>query len=665
MDEKFTFFNYWQELWRDASPVTRRRGRLALLLYLGLWALGAYLAFNQIAGIAALRDMGRPLAALVVGPLGVVWMLLEMTGFIVENPANPGLGWLLPFTLHGGFLVLVVYVGQLPLNPTFLHKRAAAKYLKGQGQLAGEEAAALLAVKTGSPLAVVRDKQKKAVKVGVDFATGQGHILVTAPTRAGKGLHLFDVLTHWPGAAVVVDPKSEQHLRTADYRRRYVGPVYHLPGHQVHLAHYYNFLDLDDLQELHNQLLRPAEDMQRIFADKSLSLFRAVGQFAQAKKLNPLRVLLDAAEDDFQQVLAGLDSVPAARPFLRQFTNGQPPDKLTPADRFVSSAYGTFATRLIPYQKHIDTICPRTPEHVLPRDWVRQKATLYITYSLNELQGVGGVVSAILAGLMRHHMKHGGKGRLLVAIDEMAAVGLRNLDTYLATVGGYGVTLLLYAQSTSQITGVYGRAGADAILSNCAHQVWYPPNDYETAKHISDLFGTTLKPNRAYSTASRLLRQENGQIKSVPQLSTSESLMEAPTYSPTEVMALSEGRVFVFTEKGQQVRFTGQRLDSREIFSQLPPPPRPPRLPTAPRRYTAWLAQTCGNGANRDIGEADDGNPEGAVTAAGADPATASPPSPEANSGAASETAGKDGPPVQKGTADGARRGRLDDSALK
>ncbi len=90
------------------------------------------------------------------------------------------------------------------------------------------------------------------------------------------------------------------------------------------------------------------------------------------------------------------------------------------SDRFVTSAYGTFTTRLFGYQKHIDTICPYTPQLALPQDWVARKSTLYITYSLNDLQGVGGVVSAILAGLMRDHMKNGQRQRLLVVIDETA-----------------------------------------------------------------------------------------------------------------------------------------------------------------------------------------------------------------------------------------------------
>jgi hypothetical protein len=418
--------------------------------------------------------------------------------------------------------------------------------------------------------------------------------MVVAATRAGKGLHLTDVLTHWPGPAVVVDPKSEQMERTSGFRHKHLGPVYRLPGHRLELSRYYDFLDNDDIQELHDQLLRPDEDAQRIFADKSLTFFKAIGHFARAKKLDPLRVLLDAAEDDFQKVLIGLDKVPAARPFVRQFTNGKAPEQITNLDRFVASAYGTFTTRLFGYQKHIDTIAPPSFTHTIPHNWAVNRSTLYITYSLNELVGVGGVVAAILAGIMRDHMKYGRKQRLLIAIDEMAAVRLRHLDTYLATVGGFGITLLLYAQSKSQLVGLYGQAGTEAILSNCAHQLWYPPKDLQTAQYLSNLYGTKLKINRSYSTVSRIERQENGQMVKVPQQSVSETLVETPVLNPTEVQSLGEGNVFVFTGKDQQLRFIGQRLDSRELYDKLPPPVPMPKAATKPRVYTDWLSEGPG-----------------------------------------------------------------------
>ncbi len=589
MNEQMTLFNYWQELWREATPQTKRALRITAIVYVVLFLMGSYLAATQMAAIAPMDPGGKAFAAVSVGPFGVVWQLLTWLGVLVEDPRNPGLGWLVPAVIHLGFWGVVYYLGIQPVNQMVLNKRRAEKHEAKQGNLSDSNIIAALPGETGVPFVTLQNEKKKAVPVGLDYARGQGHVLVVASTRSGKGLHLTEVLKQWPGAAVVVDPKSEQWTRTAALRQQQVGPVYHLPGHQVKLAYYYNFQNPDDLQELHAQMMRPDEDSQRIFADKSLPLFRAVGHFAAERGEDALRVLLDAGEDDFMQVLLGLESVPAARQFVRQFTNGLSPDKVTSNDRFVTSAYGTFTTRLFGYQKHIDTICPYTPKLALPREWVARKSTLYITYSLNDLQGVGGVVSAILAGLMRNHMRQGQRQRLLVVIDETAAVRMRHLDTYLATVGGYGITMLLYAQSLSQLEGIYGKSGANAILSNCAHQLWYPPNDFQTATHISDIFGTKLEPNRSFSTVSRTITNKEGQLQRVPQQSVSESLNETPAFLPTQVMAMPKDKVFVLTEHGQQIRFVGNRLDGRDTFGQLPRPPLPPQIPTAPRRYTEWL----------------------------------------------------------------------------
>lgn len=589
MEEQEIFFSLWQAKWQEASPAARRRGRIALGVYLLFTLVGTIVAASQVAALAEMSEAGRWMGAVGMGPFGLLWAGLKLTGLLMENSGDPGIGWMLPAALHIAPYAILIGVGPRPLPAHFQQQRQMKAHRRQQGQLEEAEAAARLATRSGVVMAVVRDANRRPVMVGRPFAD-QGHLLVTAPTRSGKGLNLTEVLLHWPGAAVVVDPKAEQWARTAGFRRRYLGPVYHLPGHQIPLSRYFNLNDADDLQELHGQLLRPDQDLQRIFADKSLSLMQAVAHFAAARRLDPLRVLLDVAADDWQQVLLGLDAAPAARPFLRQFTNGQSPQAVMASDRFVASAYGTFTTRLFGYQKHIDTICPRAPQWTLPQEWALQRATVYLTYSLNELQGVGGVVAAILAGLMRDHMKHGRRAPLLIAIDEMAAVRLRNLETYLATVGGYGITLLLYAQSAAQLEEIYGRAGAESIRANCAHQLWYRPNNIETAQHISDLYGTALVPNHSYSIVQRLMRQENGQTVTIPQQSVNQSLVEKPAYAPSEVIAIAEEQVFVFTQQGQQVRFVGQRLDNREMFPNLPPAPPPPRPSAAPRQYTEWMA---------------------------------------------------------------------------
>jgi TraM recognition site of TraD and TraG len=70
--------------------------------------------------------------------------------------------------------------------------------------------------------------------------------------------------------------------------------------------------------------------------------------------------------------------------------------------------------------------------------------------------------------------------------------GLPNLTGYLATVGGVGLTMVLYAQALSQIEDVYGHEAALSILSNCTSQLFFPPREPHTAELISRSFGSRL-----------------------------------------------------------------------------------------------------------------------------------------------------------------------------
>ena len=212
--------------------------------------------------------------------------------------------------------------------------------------------------------------------------------------RLPDGLHLTETLLRYPGPAFILDPKGEQYERTAAWRRQW-GPIYRVPGHQVHLAGYYrNLRDRDDAYELHYHLLRPWQGRESIFAEKSLSLFHAVGAFAQAHKRNAIRLLLDLAESNPQEALAALRSVPEARRHVDIFTNGASPQEYH-HDRFVTSALGNFTARLAPYQAHIDTIAPpdlKQRDKIIPPEWAEQNGTVYLTYSLNDLRAAGGGV---------------------------------------------------------------------------------------------------------------------------------------------------------------------------------------------------------------------------------------------------------------------------------
>ena len=131
------------------------------------------------------------------------------------------------------------------------------------------------------------------------------------------------------------------------------------------------------------------------------------------------------------------------------FTNGRDPADAV-NDRFATSSWGTFTTKFASFLPHIESLSNTT----IPDDWAEQGGSIFITWPMHHLKAVGPMVSALIAGLLRQRMQCP-RLPVLFAIDEAPAVALGNLANYMATVGGYGVTLLLYAQSVPQLLGVY------------------------------------------------------------------------------------------------------------------------------------------------------------------------------------------------------------------
>jgi len=153
---------------------------------------------------------------------------------------------------------------------------------------------------------------------------------------------------------------------------------------------------------------------------------------------------------------------------------------------------------------------------------------------------------------MRYQKMHNRRDKILMAVDELPAVGLRNCVEYLATVGGYGISLLLYVQTYSQLIELYGREGAQTILSNCHHQVWYPPADMVTAEQMSKLYGTTLVPFQSYSHTD-----EDKPL--IPDLGNRErgrsvNMQVKPELSPEEMLALPKDEVILQMDRRYKLK---------------------------------------------------------------------------------------------------------------
>ena len=304
-----------------------------------------------------------------------------------------------------------------------------------------------------------------------------GHVLCVGPARSGKSFHQTDSLLRWPGPAVVVDPKGEQWQRTAEWRRRHVGPVYRVPATGLDLAGYYALEADRDRRELFALLLASAGERpeHRIFTDRNYPLVPAAVAVGAALGEHPLAVLARWARRG--DLVVALREAQEHAPEAAAAYLGAVPLQGAGEDKFLASCWATFTTKLGPVADETGTLTVPPERGGVPAGWADHNATVYVTYPLHEQAAAGPVVAALLVGLVRGLQRRPAGRRTLLSIDEAPAVNLPRLPTWLATVGGppAAVTCAVYTQSLPDLERVYGRDETAAILSNCAHQVWFPP----------------------------------------------------------------------------------------------------------------------------------------------------------------------------------------------
>jgi hypothetical protein len=483
-------------------------------------------------------------------------------------------------------------------------KREAAAFARSQGHLpAGELRRRLrLPHRRGAPLAtgvplgyLARGAGERGARTlggtpdpaphrlcpcGLPWDADTGHVAVVGPARSGKGFHQTDSLLRWPGPAVVVDPKGEQWQRTAGWRRRHVGPVYRVPdvGGGLDLGAYYDLATDRDRRELFALLLAAAGERpeHRIFTERNYPLLPAAVATGAALGEHPLAVLARWARrgDPLVALREAQEHAPeAAAAYL-----GAVPLQGAGEDRFLGSCWATFTTKLGPVADEIATLTVPPERGGVQADWAAQNATIYVTYPLHEQAAAGPVVAALLVGLVRGLQRRPADTRTLLSIDEAPAVALPRLPTWLATVGGppAAVTCAVYTQSVPDLERVYGREETRAILSNCAHQVWFPPRDADTARAVSELLGERLALEASASQSAQERGAELGALggPSGGSAGATLSIRHRPVLTAAQAMALPAGTVVCLS---RDLRFLA--ADSRTALwravERLPAPPAP------------------------------------------------------------------------------------------
>jgi type IV secretion system protein VirD4 len=245
-------------------------------------------------------------------------------------------------------------------------------------------------------------------------------------------------------------------------------------------------------------------------------------------------------------------------------------------NRFLLSAWGTLTARLdgLLSESVVRSLAGNdfTAEDIM---CAPKPVTVYFRWSEADLLVLSPVIrllwtSLIEALLKTYDMRHGnGCNPVLLIIDEAGKTAVPHLSDHASTVTGRGISLWIAVQDLSQLIEIYGVHKAKTLRNNCDSQIYYRPNDQDTAEYIERCLGR--KSEYAKSSNSREGHET----------STGESETGVPLLTAWNIKQLKDSDIIGFHRNLPP--FRAKRIDWRRFphLAQRQKSP-PPRLITLP-----------------------------------------------------------------------------------
>lgn len=350
---------------------------------------------------------------------------------------------------------------------------------------------------------------------------GSEHVLVYAPTRAGKGVgYVIPNLLNWPDSIVVLDVKKENWDRSAGFRATNGQSVYLFDPLDEHgRTARYNPLgyvrsdpaDLyDDLQRI-AVMLFPAESRGDPFwFEAARSAFVAIGGYVAETPGLPLTVgeilrQLSVAPDlkaHFEKIIGARKSGSSR---LSSHCLTALNDFLAASDNTMNSVRKTVTARLGLW------LNPRIDAATSANDFdlrhLRQRPiTIYLGVTPDNLDRMGPLLNLFFQQVVDLNTRElpeqnsALKRKVLLLLDEFPALGNVNvLAKSVAFIAGYGIRLLTVIQSPAQLRAIYGHDTARNLMTNHAVEVVFAPKEQDVANELSERIGYNTVKARSRS----------------------------------------------------------------------------------------------------------------------------------------------------------------------
>jgi type IV secretion system protein VirD4 len=418
---------------------------------------------------------------------------------------------------------------------------------------------------------------------------GTEHVLLEAPTRAGKGVGVVipNLLT-WADSVVVLDVKKENWDNSAGWRAK--------QGHKVLLfdpldpsgrtARYNPFAHIDrddpvevidELQKIAAMLWNASNDAESFWMDSARTAFIGVASYIAATPDLPFTM-----GEVYRNFSAGDAKARFPKIIAERAAAGKPLHGacVSALNDWISSAPNTFtgirqsvsAKINLWLNPYVDAATSVSDFDF--REFRTEPISLYLGVSPDNLERVSDIYNLLFQQLIDLNVRElpdakAGKHplKLLLLLDEFARLGRASvIASGFSFVAGYGIRLLPVIQSRAQLRDVYGNDVTAEIVQNCGVELIFTPKDVKVANEISERLG-----NYTYASKSR-----TKQIWDAFRGSESISDQRRALILPQDLLLLPQDDVIVLRNgisplKGTKLRYYKEKW-FREAAATPPPP---------------------------------------------------------------------------------------------
>jgi len=357
------------------------------------------------------------------------------------------------------------------------------------------------------------------------------HVIALAPTRSGKGVGLvIPNLLNWQGSIICLDIKQENYRLTAGFRQKYGHEVYQwAPVSPDKRSHCYNPLDaisrdphkkISDIQSLAKILIPDPTHGDDFWASEARSLFTGLVLYVldSPEMLSTIgsvyRIL--GAEGDLgdicRHIVQSYPDLPlGGKKTLMSFANK--------ADKERSGVKSSLDKALHLWTEPMIDAVTSDSDFSLS-DLRKKKMAVYVGVPTNEVGRIAPLLRLFfeqaITTLSRQEPGADEPHKVLILMDEMHMLGdMSTLTTAFTLLAGYNCRVMAIAQGLNWLDVVYGKEKRNALLSGCAHQIFFAPNDLDTPAYISqscgertvDSVSVTKKSSFKYEPASKNISQ--------------------------------------------------------------------------------------------------------------------------------------------------------------